>query len=154
MAVAKGQWGAATGITITLTSLADAALRQSASVDLGALGTPPEDVLIELETKGIAGGIDIILVWVAISVDAGTTFTGGASGSDAAFTGEVDDLVLLGAIKANTTVAKRKTWLLGNVLSAMPDIFSIIVENQSGAALSAAGGDHGLNYMTYNTLIT
>src|SRR3970282_619011 len=124
MAVLKITYSSAAAITCTLTSLADAASRESSVIpntsDLF------DDVIVRVKTKGQAGGTDRVYVWVYAAVG-DTIYTDGATGSDAAFTtANILNCVGLGSIRmngANDVVA---------IFTGIADLFGVGVESFSG----------------------
>ena len=83
MATYRLNYATAASVTITLTSLGDGSWRQSASVDNGTNKYIDAHVGGSIQVGSAAAGtIDIY----AYATYDGSTFTGGASGSDAAYT--------------------------------------------------------------------
>ena len=153
MAVLKITYDSAAAITCTLTSLADAASRESSVIpntsDLF------DDVIVRVKTKGQAGGTDRVYVWVYAAVG-DTIYTDGATGSDAAFTtANILNCVGLGSIRMNGAngVVAIFTGIADLFGGRMPEKWGLIFENQSGAALSATAGDHDIDYqgITYTS---
>lgn len=151
MATISMNYSTAQTVTITLTSLGDGAWRQSASVDNGTnkyidahlggsiqVGTTPTD----------GTTIDVY----AYGTYDGTNFTGGASGSDAAYTadGEEDELRLIQVITVDAT--SDQDYVFGPISIAqafggvLPETWGIIVENNTGAALNATGTNNEIQF--------
>jgi hypothetical protein len=137
-------------ITITPGALGNGSARQSASVDnttnlyLDALVT----VTIKTPSSGIAAP-KVVNVYVAGSID-GTTWPGGGSGNNDGVTGSdatitlesPTNLTLLGVVNvptASQTVVSEpmsvSQALNGAPLAGLPPKWSIILDNESGAAL-------------------
>jgi len=146
MADIKSAYAAKAAITVTLTSLANGSGRESTVID----NTTNKylDALVRVKTNGQAGGTGPLDVYVYAALG-DTTYSDGATGSDAAFTAaNRKNSRYLGSIIMNAATAV--TGLLASVASAfggvLPDKWGLIVVNSSGAALSATGGDHVVEY--------
>ena len=148
MADIKAKYGTSNQtITITLNSLADDGLRASTAVDNSS--NLFLDALVQLRinnTEGAPTGDANLLVYAYGSADGGTTYSGGATGSDAAYggvTGQlIDNAKLIGVIScdADDEVFESDVMSIASAFGgAMPDHWGIIVKNQLGVALSASG---------------
>lgn len=136
-------------ITLTIASLANASSRESTVIDNGT--TLFLDVKIALKIKTNASGtsttgrVDVF----AYGTADGTNYSGGATGTDAAFTANLDQLVYLGSVPA---VANATTYTALFSLSrgfghgGIPAKWGIVIQNNSGAALDATGGNHSAVY--------
>lgn len=130
-------------ITITITSLGSTSLRESTVVSNTT--NLFMDVKIQLTAKTNAAGTSATgaINVFAYATANGSTYSGGATGSDAAFTANKDQLVYLGSIPA---VANATTYVGLFSLSrafgygGIPAKWGIVVENLSGAALDASVG--------------
>lgn len=143
MADITAKWGTKTAITLTGTSLADAAARQSAAVTShDGMG-----MLLRVLTKAAGANTGTVGVYV-YSALGDTTYTGGASGSDAAYTAaQWDNLVKLGDVTLDGTNAVSKTFSVGEKFAGIiPSRLGVILRNESGGALSATAGDHVVEY--------
>lgn len=129
-------------ITCTFTGLANAASRQSAVIDnTSALF---EDALVAVHVKAGGSGTGangVVNVYAYATVDGGTTYTGGASGSDAGYTQIAPpQLILIGQV---IVVTDSATYTGGpfSVASAfggiLPAKWGIVIENLSGGTLDA-----------------
>ena len=136
-------------MTLTIASLANASSRESAVVD-NSVGLFM-DVKVAVKVKTNAAGTSAtgrVDVFAYGSAD-GTTYSGGATGADAAYTGNLDQLIWLGSIPA---VANATTYAaLFNLSRAfgyggIPAKWGIVIQNNSGAALDATGGNHSAVY--------
>lgn len=141
----------AQAITITLANLADGALRQSASIDNSTLKFFDTRIGGKITTGTSPTTGSVITLYAAASVDGGTIFSGGASGSDALFTEQEDQLFLLGQIIVASTSDKAYEFGPFSLLEAMkgfaiPDTWAIVVKNDTGAALNSTGGNHDVDY--------
>jgi len=133
-------------ISCTLTSLADGNSRESAVID--NTSNVYVDVQIRLKLNGQSGGTGLVHVWLYAAIG-DTVYTDGATGSDAAFTtANRLNAVALGSVRMNAanSVTKVFTGIAAKFGGVMPEHWGIIVENQSGAALSATAGDFDLDY--------
>ncbi len=137
-------------ITCTLASLANAAQRQSAAVDnTSNLYT---DALAAVQVKTGASGVSAtgyVDVYAVATVDGGTTYSGGASGSDAAFSGSLSSCFRLGRLPtiANATTYNGGPWSVAAAFGgSLPDHWAIVVDNESGASLDSTEGNHLKKY--------
>lgn len=133
-------------ITITLTSLASAAARASTAVDNST--NLFEDALVFCKSikTGASGtaATGYVNVYAYGSCDGGSTYTEGATGTDAAITLTVPpNARLIGTIN---TVTNADTYSAGpfSVAAAfggtLPQHWGIIISNQSGHALDTTAG--------------
>lgn len=144
--------------TITLASLSSSttAARQSTQINNATLcptSTACVDVLILVKLKTGASGVTntgFVNFYVCGSIDGGTTVTEGCGASDAAITLTAPaNTIPIGSCNA---VANATTYICGpfSVAKAfggvMPDSFSLIVNNQSAAALDSTGGSFAAQY--------
>lgn len=144
MATSNLAYAASSGITITLNSLANNSARQSAVVDNST--NKYLDALVGGTFKTATGTLaspGYINVYAYALTD-GTNYSGGASGSDAAYTlPTYKQLVLLGTVYINTANVvenmspKSVAAAFGGTL---PQKWGIVVENQSGLTLDASAG--------------
>lgn len=131
-------------ITCTITSLGSGSARESTAVVNTA--NLFMDVKVQVKVKTNAAGTSAtgaVNVFAYATGDDGTTYSGGATGTDAAYTANKDQLIFLGSIPA---VANATTYVGLFSLSrafgygGIPAKWGIVVDNQSGAALDAAVG--------------
>lgn len=137
-------------LTITLASLGSASAREStAIVNTANLFM---DVKLQVKAKTGASGVSAtgaINVFAYATADDGTTYSGGATGTNAAYSLNKDQLIFLGSIPA---VANATTYVGLFSLSrafgygGIPAKWGIVIDNQSGAALDATGGNHSVVY--------
>lgn len=130
-------------ITCTFTGLASGASRQSAAIDNST--TLYEDALVMVKVKAGSSGTSAsggVNVYAYATVDGGTTYTGGASGSDAGYTQVAPpQLILIGQVNV---VVNSATYEGGpfSVASAfggiLPAKWGIVLENFTGATLDAS----------------
>lgn len=158
-------YGSVTSLSIAsnLASLANNSAIQSGSfTNTDAVSSSPaigfEDVFIQVEVETGASGVSssgFIALYVAVSIDGGSTFTGGASGTAGSYTITGDEIPL-GIISANANGTKfyGGPFSLRAALGYMPQEWSIIVYNQTGATLNATSGNHLAQYQGTYTQTT
>lgn len=134
------------GLPIGMASLADGGMRQSESIDNSVDKFLDTYVSGKVKTGTTPTANSVVKVYVYGSIDGGGNFSGGASGSDAAFTGEEEQLFLLGTVVVDGTNDKSYKFGPFSVLDAfrglsMPEKWGIIVKNETGAALNATAAD-------------
>lgn len=154
MATLKPLYGTANQpITVTLASLANAAGRASAVIDNTT--TLALDALVSLAVKTNAAGVSAtgyVAVYAYGTVD-GTTYTDGATGTDAAFTPSASgaNLRLIGTIQtpAVATTYQSGPFSVANAFGGtLPAKWGIVVVNNSGAALDATEASHTKQFQT------
>jgi hypothetical protein len=133
------------------TGLANGSARQSAAVDNST--NVFQDALVFVKVKTGASGVTAtgtVNVYAVATADGGTTYTDGATGSDAAITMAVPpNARLIGVINA---VANATTYSGGpfSVAAAfggvLPDHWAIVIENKTGGALDTTEANHGKWY--------
>ena len=138
-------------ITCTVASLGNTSARVATAID--NTSNLFLDALVFLKLKTGASGVAStgqINVYAIGMVDGGTTYTENAGSTDAAVTlTSPPNARLIGVINA---VANATTYYGGpfSVAQAfggnLPDHWSIIVENQTGAALDSTPGNHFIKY--------
>lgn len=148
MADIKSKYGASDqAITITLTGLADDALRASLAVDNSALLFL--DVLVQLKINtgnvGAPAGDKNCIVYAYGSADGGTTYSGGATGADAAYGGVAGQLISNCPILGFVNVDAQNETFESDVFSVasafggvLPQKWGIIILNQIGQVLGAS----------------
>jgi len=133
-------------ITVTLASLTTGSLRQSTAIDNSSNVFQDALVMLKIKTGTGAASTGIVNVWAYGSVDGGTTYSDGATGSDASFTPtNPANARLLGVVNANVA----STTFVGGPFSVaaafggiMPDHWGIIVENKTSSTLDSTEGNH------------
>jgi hypothetical protein len=140
MAESKISYATSTAITCTLASLADTNARLSADVDNGTNEYVDASVYVKVKTGAAPSSDGYVEVW----------FLGGhaAVGGDAAYT--INGIEVLAGVFDLDAANESITTPIMSVASAfggiMPDHWAVAVVNQSGATLSATGGDHEIKY--------
>ena len=127
---------------LTLTSLADAAARQGASVDLGTKFAERYGYRLTTKFGSAPTADELVQLFLAFSED-DTTFAAGATGSDAAYS-DTDDLA--NAIELRPLVCDDDTNSQSVVgwFEPLGRYVAPIVLNEGGQALSGTAGDHEL----------
>lgn len=148
------KYASATTVTITLASLASASYRQSAVVDNST--NLYEDVLLSFKFKTTASASGTISFYAYGTADGGTTYSDGASGSDAAFTpSNVANLRLIATFQVAATIqyTGEGPFLLSAVFGTarIPQKWGIIALNGSGQALDSTAGNFAVNMTGVNT---
>ena len=139
-------------ITLTLTSLADGAWRQSAVVNNTTLLHVDALVGGSVQTGTLTAGGSIDFYCYAQYAD-GPDYTGGASGSDAAYTADGEELLFkfLGSIITDDTDDNRDMefgpWPVAPLFGGnLPQRWGLVVENNTGVALNATGTNNEVVY--------
>jgi hypothetical protein len=144
--------GTTTAMTITLASLGNSttAGRESTAIDNSSTLAVDYDVggIITTGTSPTANAV--IEVWAYGSYD-GTSYTGSATGSDAALTPSAKTLLrLITIIPVTSTSNVAYKWQCGSVANLfgglMPVKWGLWVLNSSAVALHATGGNHEAKY--------
>jgi len=139
--------GSDSTFTCTLASLGSGSSRESTAVnntsDLFL------DVLVQLQIKSGASGTattGYVNIYAYGTCDSGTTYTEGATGSDAGITlTSPTNLRLIGRINvvANAITYKGSPMSVAAAFGgSMPRKWGIVVENQSGGSLDSTEGNH------------
>jgi len=140
MADVKQAFGTSTSITITLNSLASGSARESTAID--NTSNLFLDALVRVSIAvGTTAAPKEIRIYVAGSED-GTTYEDPATGTDAAITLEDPPVTKIARVIPVPTSSKTYEALFTVAQcfgGAMPRKWNIIIDNQSGAALSGSG---------------
>jgi hypothetical protein len=155
MASIKTAYGSSgQALTITLTSLADSSTAGRESTVVSNVTDLFLDVLVTCKIKtqnsGSIAAPSAAFVYAYASVDGGSEYPDTVTGSDAAITmNSPTQLKLLGAVYAaaiNTTY-KGGPWSVAALFGGrMPERWGIVVQNDTGTALSSTGSDHVVEY--------
>jgi hypothetical protein len=133
-------------VSVTLASLASGSKRASTAVDNST--NVYTDSLLAVKVKSGASGVSstgYVDVYAYGTVDGGTTYSGGCTGTDAAFSGQLSALFKLGriAVIANATTYPGGPWSVASAFGgSLPDHWGICIDNESGAALDSTEGNH------------
>lgn len=145
----KPTYAATTGMTWTGTSLANGSARESTVVS--NTSTRYSDFRIFFQTMGQTNATALVDVYVYTAIG-NTTYTDGATGSDAAFTAaNRRNSRYLGSIQlGGNGVAVQAEMQLSDIFKTCPDKWGLIVINNSGATLSGTAGNHIVQYQGVN----
>lgn len=141
-------------ITVTLTSLADSSTAGRESTSISNTSDKFLDVLIhgkiKTQNSGSIAAPSACFVYAYASADGGTDWPDTVTGTDAAITmNSPTQLKLLGVIYAAAidTQYKGGPWSLAALYGGrMPEKWGIVVQNDTGTALSATSSDHVFEY--------
>lgn len=133
-------------ITVTLASLASGSARASTAVDNTT--NLFIDALVQVQIKsGAASTVatGYVNIWAYGTTDGGTTYTEGATGTDAAITlTSPSNLKLIGVVNvvANATTYKSSPFSVAQAFGGiLPQKWGIVIENQSGGSLDSTEGN-------------
>lgn len=144
-------------LTLTIASLGNTSARESTAVD--NTSNLFMDVKLAVKVKTNAAGTSatgVVNVFAYATADGGTTYSGGATGTDAAYTNNKDALIYLGSLP---TIANATTYVSMFSLSrafgygGIPAKWGIVIDNQSGAALDSTAGNHSAVYQGINATV-
>lgn len=155
MATLKEQFAVSVAaITISLASLGSGSWRQSAFVDNSS--NDYLDAWVQVNAKTGATGAGTVDLWLYGSIDAGVTYSDGASGADAAYTPTDTPQIFLGRFQTPTATTQYHSSLFsvqqafgGNI----PPRWGLLVHNTNGSILDATAGNFleqflGLTYQS------
>ena len=151
MADIKSKYVTASDVTITLASLANGATRQSDAIDNTA--NLYLDALVQLKVKTgttVSGDLQVLVYAYATVGSSGLGYSGGASGSDSAFSGTLDNTKLIGIISTPAAATAYESDLMSVAAAfggVLPGEWGIIVENRTGSALDSAEANHVKKYV-------
>ena len=151
MAVTTITYASDSAVTLTLASLADGAYRQSTVVDNNTNGYIDVQVSGGITTGTSPTADENIEIYAY--ADAGTDYTGGASGTDSAYTaaGDENQFKLIAVIVVNGTSDNEYIWGPVSISQAFggltPKEWGIVVRNNSGVALNSTGANHFVNFV-------
>lgn len=145
MATITQDFGTNTSLTVTnLHSLADGSFWQSSAIDNGTTkGFILELFITIATTTTAASNVGYIDVYYAGSTDGGTDFAGGASGTEGSYTNSgnnnVRHMELIASLYCDATETTARTFEYRRNFRDIGEDFSIVIGNQSGAALASSG---------------
>jgi hypothetical protein len=138
-------------ITISLGSLGNNSARESTYIDNGT--NLFLDALVGVRVRSNSSGTSStgsVLVYAYGTINGGSNYTEGATGSDAAITlTSPTNLRLVGVINvvANSTTYSAGPFSVATAFGGtLPERWGVVIENRSGAALDATGGNHVVLY--------
>jgi len=138
-------------ITVTLASLANNGQREGTAIDNST--NCYLDALVGGKIKSGASGTSstgTINVYATGTTDGGTTYSDGATGSDAGITlTSPPNAKLIGIINvvANATTYKFGPFSVAAAFNnILPEKWGLIFENKTGGTLDSTGGNHAVTY--------
>ena len=144
------KYGAAgQALTITLAGLNNNAARQSTAVNESEALVHDELVQVRVKT-GASGvsGTGTVLIYVYGSVDGGTTFTDGLSGTNGAVTvtdaSHMKLVALMNTIANSTTYVSHPFAVASAFGGRLPQRWGVVVRNLSGAAFDPNEASHAV----------
>ena len=156
MATVKPLFGTANQtLTITLASLATTSTNYTgrASTYVDNSTNLYLDALLSLTLKSGASGVSTtgtVLVYAYASADGGTTYTDGATGTDAAWTGTNPPnarlLTILNMVVVATTYHSGPISVASAFGGTLPQRWGIMVVNSSGGAFDTTAGNFSVFY--------
>lgn len=156
MSTLQPLYAANAAITITLTSLGNGSYQQSAAVDNTTNKYADAFVYGHVKNNGTPLVTGSYSLFVYGSNDNGTTYSNNASGSDASFTPDsVNNLLLLATVATTATAGLISYWPGISVCQAarwtvLPSKWGIIFLNNSNVALTGTGSDHVFSFQGVN----
>ena len=151
MADIKTKYASAASITVSIASLADHAERQSDVIDNSSNLYLDAHVQLKVKTGTTVSGDKAVYVYAYGTTDSsGLGYSGGASGSDSAFSGALDNTKLIGVISTPATGTSYESDIISVAIGfggTLPSKWGIIVENRSGSALDSTEGNHVKKYV-------
>lgn len=130
------------------TGLANNASRASTAIDNSVNGAVDALVFVSIKTAASAAGY--VAVYAFGSVDGGTLYSDGVTGSDASFTPtSPTNLVPLGRIScpAASTTYYGGPWSIAAAFGgSMPKKWGIVIQNLTGQALDTTEANHTKKY--------
>jgi hypothetical protein len=112
-----------------------------------------QDALVSVQVKnGASGAVNTgtVNVYAYATTDGGTTYTDGATGTDASITLTVPPnarlIGVINAVAASTTYKGGPFSVAQAFGGVLPDHWGIIIENKTGGALDATEGNHLKTY--------
>lgn len=150
MADIKTKYASAVDITITLASLANDAKRQSAKVSNATNLYLDAMVQLKVKTGSSVGSDKAVYVYAYGTADNSLGYSGDASGSDAAYSGTIENTKLIGVISTPSAASSYVSDVM-SIASAfggkLPAEWGIIVHNRTGAALDGTEGNFEKEYI-------
>ncbi len=133
-------------ITCTLASLTTTSIRQSTAID-NTSNTFVDSIAMVAVKTGASGtsATGYVDVYAYGTANGGTNYSGGCTGSDAAFTMSLASLFKLGRLPtiANATTYTGGPWSVASAFGgSLPDHWGIVVDNESGGTLDTTEGNH------------
>ena len=153
MSTATLSYGDNQALTITVASLANAAMRQSTEIDNTTNGFLNGTLGVKIKT-GASGTAAAGYVNVWAWANSNGIRDGLAGASDNAITSNAG-LLFVGRMAAGVDATTYgKTFELGEVFGgSLPPKWGIVLENQTGAALDSTGSNHAVGFIPVNVAV-
>jgi hypothetical protein len=139
-------------ITISLAGLVSGTWRQSTSID-NTTNLYMDALVGGKVTTGTSPTANkTILFYCYATIDGGTLFTAGCSGTDGSYTqGEEDQLFFLGSVITDATSDHQYEYGPFSVRQAfgglyLPDEWGVVVTHDTAVNLNSTAGNHDMNY--------
>lgn len=148
MADIKSKFGALTALAFTVNSLTNTSLRECTAIDNSGLNFLDAIIQYKLQTGATASGTINFYAYFKLT-GGGSGYTGNASGIDAAYTGDKNQLRFLDSL---SVTAINTLYRGGLILSdafkygVIPPSVGIIVENLSGGTLDTTASNFLFEY--------
>lgn len=143
-------FGTSSSFTCTLTSLASGSSRECTALDVTGIANVLDiEIVVLAETAaGSIGTNPACSIYAVGSVD-GSTFPDAITGSDAAYSGNLTNLTALRPLNmpaSATQYATNPISLAQAFGGSLPAKVSVVVQNQSGLALSSTAAQNKILY--------
>ena len=151
MADIKTKYASAANITVSLASLADGAKRESTAIDNTSSLYLDAHVQLKVKAGSTVSGDAAVYVYAYGTTDSsGLGYSGGASGSDSAFSGTLANTKLIGVISTPASGTAYESDIMSVAAGfggSLPNKWGIIVQNKTGSALDGTEGNHIKKYL-------
>lgn len=158
MATIKNLYASSSALTITLASLANGSARESTAVSNTT--NLYLDALVTVKVKTASSGTSTtgyLTVFAYGSIDSGTSYSDGVTGTDASFTvATAPNLRILGVVNvsANSTTYTSAPFSVAQAFGGtLPEKWGVVISNSTGAALDSTGGNHAVTFQGVNTQV-
>lgn len=134
-------FGTKTALAVaSLQNLGNAAYWQSAAINNATVKAEWGELFIGIETTTTAGsGNGVVDVYLAKSVDGGTVFAGGASGTEGVYTDtanvDPDNLLQVGSIPIDASEVTARVYAHHLAIYDLPEHFAVVLRGTTGTAL-------------------
>lgn len=149
MADIKTKYAGSADITITLASLADDSKRESTKISNAANLYLDALVQLKVKTGSSVSGDKAVYVYAYGTSESTLGYSGDASGTDAAYTGVIENTKLIGVISApsaSSTYVSDVMSIANAFGGKLPSEWGIIVHNRTGAAMDGTESSFAKKY--------
>lgn len=156
MATTSLNYAAAATLTITLASLATATWRESTAVD-NTTNKYTDALLGGKIMTGTTPTVNTTIEVYLYGTYDGTAYTAGASGTDAAYTADGEELLFPVAQIIQVDATSDQQYVFGPISVAaafggvLPSKWGVVVKNSSAVALNATGSNHEIKFIGVKT---